>query len=94
MLSFLPRFSSATVTSPEHEQRVLTLADRLRTDGIESWIDRYVQDPNEGWIRWMRQKVKQADKVLLAFTETYQRRFEGGTNKKAKAWARPLRESS
>jgi hypothetical protein len=56
---------------------VRALADRLRADGVEAWIDQYIQDPNEGWIRWMRQKVKQADKVLLTFTETYQRRFEG-----------------
>ena len=52
------------------------LADRLRADGIEAWIDQYVQDPDEGWIRWMRGQVKQADRVLLVFTETYQRRFE------------------
>jgi hypothetical protein len=36
-----------------------------------------VQDPDEGWVRWMRSEVKQADRVLLVFTETYQRRFEG-----------------
>jgi tetratricopeptide (TPR) repeat protein len=63
--------------SPEHARRVLGLAERLRKDGVEAWIDQYTQDPDEGWIRWMRRKVKQADKVLLAFTETYQRRFEG-----------------
>jgi hypothetical protein len=63
--------------SAEHTRRVRALADRLRADGVETWIDQYTQDPNEGWIRWMRQKVKQADKVLLAFTGTYQRRFEG-----------------
>jgi len=30
-----------------------------------------------GWNNWMRDQVKQAGKVLLIFTETYQRRFEG-----------------
>jgi hypothetical protein len=70
-------FISYSHDSPEHRRRARALADQLRTDGIESWIDQYVQDPNEGWIRWMRQQVKQADKVLLIFTEAYQRRFEG-----------------
>jgi eukaryotic-like serine/threonine-protein kinase len=70
-------FISYSHDTAEHTRRVRALADRLRVDGIEAWIDQYVQDPDEGWIRWMRQKVKQADKVLLAFTEAYQRRFEG-----------------
>jgi hypothetical protein len=70
-------FVSYSHDSRQHEQRVRTLADQLRKHGIEAWIDQYIQDPNEGWIRWMRSQVKNADKVLLVFTETYQRRFEG-----------------
>jgi SEFIR domain len=70
-------FISYSHDSPEHEERVLALANQLRNDGIEAWIDRYVQDPDEGWIRWMRSQVKQASRVLLVFTENYQRRFEG-----------------
>src|SRR5271165_5854639 len=70
-------FISYSHDSVEHEQHVRALADQLRADGIEAWIDQYVPDPNEGWIKWMRDQVKQADKVLLIFTETYQRRFEG-----------------
>jgi len=78
MPSQTPRvFISYSHDSPEHKKRVLTLANQLRTDGIESWIDEYVQDPDEGWIRWMRNQVKQASRVLLVFTKTYQRRFEG-----------------
>jgi hypothetical protein len=70
-------FISYSHDSPEHQERVLALAERLRKDGIEAWIDQYVQDPNEGWIRWMRSQVKQADRVLLVLTKPYQRRFEG-----------------
>jgi tetratricopeptide (TPR) repeat protein len=70
-------FISYSHDSLEHTRRVHALADRLRADGVEAWIDQYAQDPNEGWIRWMRSRVKQADRVLLIFTETYQRRFEG-----------------
>jgi hypothetical protein len=70
-------FISYSHDSTEHEQRVLALANQLRADGIEAWIDQYVQDPEEGWIKWMRTQVKQAEKVLLVFTKTYQKRFEG-----------------
>jgi tetratricopeptide (TPR) repeat protein len=63
--------------SAEHEQRVRALADQLRDDGIDARIDQYVQDPDEGWVKWMRTQVKEAEKALLVFTETYQRRFEG-----------------
>jgi hypothetical protein len=70
-------FISYSHDSDAHTKRVRALADKLRADGVDASIDQYIQDPNEGWIRWMRQNVKQADKVLLTFTETYQRRFEG-----------------
>ena len=39
--------------------------DQLRANGVEAWIDRYVQDPEEGWISWMRSQVEQANKALL-----------------------------
>jgi SEFIR domain len=60
---------------------VRALADKLRNDGVDASIDQYTQDPNEGWIRWMRSQVNQSDRVLLIFTETYQRRFEGDEEK-------------
>jgi hypothetical protein len=70
-------FISYSHDSVDHAKRVLALAEQLRTDGVEALIDQYVQDPDEGWIRWMRNQVGQASRVLLVFTESYQRRFEG-----------------
>jgi len=70
-------FISYSHDSLEHQKRVLALANQLRQDGVEAWIDQYTQDPNEGWIQWMRSQVRQASRVLLVFTKTYQRRFEG-----------------
>src|SRR6202035_1764515 len=69
-------FISYSHDSAEHSKRVHALANRLRTDGIDAWIDQYAE-PDEGWIIWMRNQVNQASRVLLVFTETYQRRFEG-----------------
>jgi hypothetical protein len=70
-------FISYSHDSVVHTERVRALADQLCRDGIDARVDQYVQDPDEGWIKWMRTQVKEADKVLLIFTESYQRRFEG-----------------
>lgn len=35
-------FISYSHDSPEHEKRVLALAERLRSDGVETQIDQYV----------------------------------------------------
>jgi predicted ATPase len=70
-------FLSYSHDSAEHTRRVRALADQLCRDGIDARIDQYAPDPEEGWPKWMRSQIKEADKVLLVFTETYQRRYEG-----------------
>jgi probable HAF family extracellular repeat protein len=70
-------FISYSHDSSEHKQRVHALAEKLRADGIDAWIDQYAPDPKEGWPKWMKTQVEQADRILLVFTETYQRRFDG-----------------
>jgi hypothetical protein len=69
-------FISYSHDSGDHVRRVRALADQLRKDGIDARIDQYTPDPDEGWSKWMRTQVKEADKVLLAFTESYQKRYE------------------
>src|SRR5271166_2767753 len=72
-------FISYSHDSPQHAEQVLELAERLRKDGTDAQIDQYVSGtPPEGWRRWMHTQVEQANRVLLIFTETYQRRFEAG----------------
>ena len=59
-------------------QGVLGLAERLRTDGVDAEIDQYVAGaPEEGWPRWMLNRLDWADFVLVVCTETYYRRFRG-----------------
>ncbi len=71
-------FISYSHDSLEHSRRVLGLAERLRKDGIDAQIDRYVNGtPAEGWPRWMDTQLEWADFVLLLCTETYYRRFRG-----------------
>jgi len=67
-------FISYSHDSPQHEARVLALADRLRADGIDAMIDQYQTAPPEGWQLWMEKEIRDAKFVLLICTETYLRR--------------------
>ncbi|MEM9456562.1 MAG: SEFIR domain-containing protein [Myxococcota bacterium] len=69
-------FISYSHDSKDHAQRVLALADQLRADGIDAQIDRYVQNPPEGWPRWRQQQLSQSRFVLLVCTKEYRQRFE------------------
>lgn len=70
-------FISYSHDSPEHEDRVLDLADRLRGGGIDAEIDQYEISPPEGWPAWCERQIKSAGFVLLVCTETYLRRVNG-----------------
>jgi len=63
--------------SPEHNDRVLELANRLRADGIDCAVDQYEKSPAEGWPAWMEHRIEEAHFVLVVCTETYRRRMEG-----------------
>lgn len=62
----------------EHKQQALNLADRLNNEGIDCWIDRYVEgsDPEHGWAAWMEEKVRTSKYVLVVASERYLARFE------------------
>lgn len=60
-----------------HNEKIFELSERLRSEGIDCSIDQYEISPSEGWPRWSRNQIKQADFVLVVCTETYERRFEG-----------------
>ncbi|MBI1766682.1 MAG: TIR domain-containing protein [Acidobacteria bacterium] len=78
MASSLKVFISYSHDSAEHRARVLALSERLRTDGIETRLDQYLNGaPLEGWPRWMRKQLSEADYALVICTETYHRRFWG-----------------
>ena len=70
-------FISYSQESPAHMERCRELADRLRDDGVEASIDRYVPAPTAGWPRWMQQQITAAKFVILVCTPTFCRRFEG-----------------
>jgi len=57
--------------------RIWDLSEKLRSDGVDCRIDQHEESPPEGWPRWCRNQIQAAQFVLVACTETYQRRYEG-----------------
>lgn len=88
-------FVSYSHDSEAHDERVLALADRLRSEGLDVRLDRYVESPPEGWPVWMRRQATECDFVLLVCTPEYRRRFDredtGGAGKGVK-WEAMLAE--
>lgn len=70
-------FVSYSHDSPDHVQRVLELANRLRSQGIDCHLDQYEISPPEGWPVWMEAQIKTARFVLVVCTEVYARRVAG-----------------
>lgn len=71
-------FISYSHDSPEHSERVLALSERLRDDGITTYLDQYLNGtPSNGWPRWMMDRIEEADSVIVVCTEIYYRRFRG-----------------
>ena len=71
-------FVSYRHESEQHNEQVLALVQRLRRDGIDCRIDRFVMSPPEGWPRWSRGEIEQARYVLMVCSENYHRAFEPG----------------
>jgi hypothetical protein len=71
-------FISYSHDSDDHREQVLALSQRLRADGVDARLDRYLNGaPEEGWPRWMLNQLDEASFVLVICTETYYRRFRG-----------------
>jgi SEFIR domain/Pentapeptide repeats (9 copies) len=71
-------FISYSHDSQGHSDRVLSLAQRLRQDGLDAMLDQFVPFPREGWIRWMERQLDEADFTLCVCTEGYRVSFDGG----------------
>ena len=73
-----PVFISYSHDSDVYRDRVLSLSERLRDDGIDTRLDQYVNGcPAEGWPRWMLDRLDEVGHVLVVCTETYYHRFRG-----------------
>ena len=70
-------FISYSHDNAQHKLNVLELSNRLRTDGVDSMIDRYIDIPSQGWPRWMRKQIKDADAIIIVCSQNYCTRFYG-----------------
>jgi hypothetical protein len=70
-------FISYSHESESHTDLVRSLANQLRGRGFRITTDLDVQDPEQGWARWMEEQLQIADRVLMVFSETYRSRYEG-----------------
>jgi hypothetical protein len=70
-------FISYSHESDQHSARVLELANRLRRETVDAWIDRYIEAPAEGWPRWILNQIEAAEFVICVCTSAYRASFEG-----------------
>lgn len=61
-----------------YDQVCVDLSDRLRSMGVDSEIDAYVNSPEEGWGRWMTSLMTERV-VLMVCDEAYYRHFKLGS---------------
>ncbi len=62
---------------PEHRERVLQLANRLRRGGVDARLDLYEPSPAEGWPKWRKDQLLAATFVLVICTARYHQCFGG-----------------
>jgi hypothetical protein len=71
-------FISYSHDSPEHSDRVLAFANKLRSLGVDVEIDQYHSRPEEGWPQWCEVQLRPENSkfVLLICTRAYRDRVE------------------
>ena len=58
-------FISYAHKNQAYEDKVLKLANKLRSEGIDAMIDQYEEAPSEGWPRWMEHQITESEFVLV-----------------------------
>src|SRR5436309_14328463 len=72
-------FISYSWDDDQHKDRVLALAQQLRQDGIDAWVDQFTPFAAQGWDVWMLDEIARAGVVLCVITKNYAARFLGHT---------------
>lgn len=57
--------------------KVLSLSNRLRSEGIDAILDQYEEAPAEGWPRWMENNLDRADYVIIIGSKGYYDKIYG-----------------
>lgn len=69
-------FISYSRESQEHLDRVLALADRLETFGVEVLFDQYEPNPTEGWPKWMEACIRESQYIICVCTNSYKEKVD------------------
>jgi hypothetical protein len=89
-------FVSYTHDSEEHMRGVRELTDRLRSNGVDAWVDQYVENRGTEWAEWTYQQLLRADLVVMVCTALYKDVVDGEIepirNKGARWEARFIRQ--
>jgi hypothetical protein len=56
-------------------KEVLRISNRLRGQGIDCYIDQYMETIPQNWEEWIQERVEWADFVLILCTDRYYHRF-------------------
>jgi hypothetical protein len=70
-------FLSYSDDSARHAERVLELAQWLRSHGVDARVDQFEHSPEEGWPRWIYRQIRESHFVLVVCTPEYLSRCEG-----------------
>ena len=79
-------FISYAHKNQAYEDKVLELANRLRSEGIDAMIDQYEEAPSEGWPRWMEHQIMESEFVLVLCEETYNQKLYSEKKGKGVVW--------
>ena len=79
-------FISYSHQDADYETRVLSFANRLRSEGIDANVDLYEESPKEGWPRWMEKQILEADYVLILCSKSYYDKFYSEEKGKGVVW--------
>ena len=70
-------FISYSQDSLSFADQVLSFANKLRREGIDTILDQYEEAPSEGWPRWMENSINRADYVIVIGSKGYYDKIYG-----------------
>lgn len=70
-------FISYSQDTVDFADKVLAFSNRLRSEGIDSVLDQYEEDPPEGWPRWTENNINNADYVVVIGSKGYYDKIYG-----------------
>ena len=71
-------FISYSYDSPEHRRWVLKLGTQLYHNGVDVILDQWDLSPGQNWSQFIVDSVRDADRILVIYTDSYVRKAYAG----------------